>query len=280
MAKKRQEVAITKEEETVLDALSLDGAEVSPTSSAKECDGVEEFVDARFGPPMWSEKWPEWVSSKFLPNELDPNGYPYVYSIRRLCRLLLGPILVSKVEQVYPPQLLGTDDENLKFTRCKPVTVVYKLKILWQRPEDGGEHEVEFSDVADVMLGNTDEEFLRFPSSTAATRAEARCLRKALQLKRAAAEEMTKVQVEDTSDMKFSDVIFLNTLCERLDIDVIKYINSGKSKKTYQSLEEIPAGTGREMLKYLSELQRDMSKIPNSIKGYNKNWREQFNTKG
>lgn len=218
-------------------------------------------------PSIEDPLWANYVLRHFQPDELDNEGNPYVAGLRRVARKLLGPITYSGCRVVTPPKTTIDGRPDI-------ATVEYTVKFLWCRPEDlaigQGAYEVIFVDVADVHGGNTDPEYARFPCSTAATRAEGRCLRKALQLPRVvAAEEVTKVPIEvidPNGSITATQKNFIEILCQRCDINVKKYINSGKGK--YGFLDDVPYGTATQMVQHLSSYQNDLSKIPDDIKGY------------
>lgn len=279
-------VKLTHEEEESLNSTSLDSAGLDPLEqtfigSVADLAGTAELKDTRFGPPMWSEDWQDFVLKQFADNETDEEGNPFIHGLRRVARKVLGPIVSSgptSYTDVQPAAPIGDPNGWM----MNPVSVCYVVRILWSRPEDipenGTPFTVEFSDLADVMRGNTDPEFLKFPSAMASTRAEGRALRKALQLKKVAAEEKTRVPLDEppaSGDIRESDIIFIDALCRRCDIDVMKFVNAGKAK--YESIDKVPYGTAQAMTQHLSGLQNDMSKIKPNLKGYRADWRPETN---
>lgn len=235
--------------------------------------------EERFGPPMWSDRWQDFVMGQLADDEKDKEGHPMVHGLRRLARKLLGVIVYSGPEETPRVDYIGLPNETEYHTRLKPVCVRYKIRILWTRPEDtagGPAFPVEFCDVADVMLGNTAPEFLVHASATASTKAEARCLRKALQLKKVSADEKTTEQDADAVTqglIRDSEITFIDVLCSRLDINVMKFINSGELK--YDNIRRVPLGRAKKMLEQLDRFQKDTKKIKNDFLGYDSNWREQ-----
>ena len=273
---KKVDAASQTVDDTLADALDMPSLPFE-TESAEDVMEKEATVpvDERYGPPMWHESWNDWVLRQFSEGEMDSAGRPLVHGLRRVCRKVLGPILFSgpltnaKVEYA--------NNEPEAFTRLAPVSVFSGLKILWSRPEDGPPFEVEFREMADVMTGNCDREFLRFASSTASTRAEARCLRKALQIKVVSSEETTNVSDEDASPdgyIRASQIIFLEAICKRknVDIDLAKFVNSGS--KRFDCIHNIPIGTAEKMLESLNSFQNQPAKIPPELKGFKTNWKE------
>lgn len=271
-----EDKSLTDEEAAALTA-DLESAEdlddagpARPTRGRKVLDAPAEAE-----PRMTSPEWPAWVMKHFAEDELDKDGHPLVTGLRRVSRLLLGPVLESSALPFQAPQYVpGLEKVGV----LQPTTVGYRVRILMCRTEDVNlpAYEVTFQDVADVYFGNTDEEFARHASASASTKAEARCLRKALQLKGVAAEEKTVVPAfEAAQDGKIqpNQVNFITQLCRRNDINVTKFVNMGRSK--YESLFDVPCGTAAKMIEHLSELQRDPGKVPAGVKGYDDKWRAQ-----
>jgi len=254
-----------------------DSALLETVADLEPDEQEEEKAPVQEAPTMTDPAWSDYVLSKFQPDEVDNEGNPFVAGLRRVARLLLGPIIESTCQVITAPHVLVDEVSGGKLSVA---TVVYKLKFLWCRPEDLAEGQgaikVKFSDVADVFYGNTELEFARYPCSTAATRAEARCLRKALQLQRViAAEEKTKVPLEESGVngvIAPSQVQFIVALCKRCDISVLGYINAGSRK--YKSIDDVPHGTAAKMIQHLSSLQNDPTKIPDDVKGYDPNWKK------
>lgn len=257
------------------DAAVLDG--VADFNTA-EFDDVESSLigaadldepQAPAAPDISSPQWSEYVLSKFEDSETDEDGNPFVHGLRRVSRLVLGKLLVSKSRVLQAPMYLILKDIGGQGA-IQAAVVEHTLVI---RDEDGDS--VEFTDAADVYVGNVDPEFARYATATAATRAEARAYRKALQLaKVVAAEEKTIVPFEESSAnglISPTHINFIDVLCNRNGIDVMKLINSGK--KQYDRIEDIAWADAEKMSEYLSNLAKDKSKIPAEIKGYKQGWR-------
>lgn len=240
---------------------------------AGELEGDSDPPSPAYDEPRMSDPgWSDFVLSHFVEGELDREGRPLVHGLRRVVRLLLGPIIRSKCKTVQAPSLLGGFN---KTTLLQPAVVEYTVEILMCRLESGMSqaYPVEVGDVADVYFGNTDPDFARHASASAATKAEARCLRKLLQLRKAASEEMTYVALPNASVNGLitpEQINFIDVLCARNNIDVLKYINSGKGK--YNSIDEVPFGAAALMVEYLSGYQNNQSSIPEKVKGYKKGW--------
>lgn len=273
MAKKRVEVPLEADEARALSETELDAIVENGTEPNGLTDRDGNLIDERFGPPMWSEEWADFVISQFKPNELSPEGNPDVNGLRRVVRKLIGPIIFSGPTSISEADYLSKPGTEDWYRIVKPVSCVYSVKAMWMRPETGPEV-IEYADAADVMYGNTDVEYLRFPSAMASTRAESRCLRKMLQLTKVSAAETTSIPVEESAPggtIRESDILFINEICRRTNINVIKLINMGSKK--YDSINNVSFGTGQKMMAYLSGLETKMENIPAGIVGYEPNWR-------
>jgi hypothetical protein len=275
------EKILTDEESVALDATFAE-FEPEPTGimSAAALDAEENAVSheqASEEPSMADPAWSDFVLRQFQEDELHADGSPLVHGLRRVARQLLGPIINSQAHVCQSPTFHPNFDKASMLT---PAVVEYTVTFLWTRPEDlpehGAAHAVTFTDVADVYFGNTDPDFARHATATAATKAEARALRKALGLRAVAAEEKTSVPLEQASvtGLINSDQIrFIDVLCRRNNISVMALVNAGKKK--YATVEDVPFGIAQKMVQFLSDLQNDQSKIRAEYRGYDAAWRDE-----
>jgi hypothetical protein len=254
--------------DNIMSAADLDGLknEQPPPKQGKQYDGGEPF--------MSSEEWPAFVLQHFTSEEVDEDKRPYVHGLRRVAKLLLGPIIKSQAKVIQAPTFVPGFD---KLGILTPATVEHTVEILMCRVEHDGvsPYKATFTEASDVYHGNSDNMVSRHPTATASTRAEGRALRKALGLDRViAAEESTAVPLEDSGiDGKITrgQITFLDTLCHRNDIDVLKFVNMGKVK--YNRIDDVPHGIALLMIEHLSGLQNNQTKIDPKIKGYDSTWR-------
>lgn len=234
----------------------------------------EEETDSDI-PSYGSEDWSDYVMSHFQRNELiDKN--PICAGLRRVSELLLGDVIESGPDQVFP----ATDGNG-----PGRATVVYKVVFNWM---NSGELRV-FKEVADVWHGNTDDLFCAHPVATASTRAEGRALRKALKVRCLAAEELARKDIvsivqqsvkkgnptdgewDEDAIVSSSQINFIDNKCRQLDINVMKFVNSGEGD--YESIETVEKTKAAAMLGVLNKYQTKQKVIPENILGYNKNWR-------
>tara|TARA_B100001113_G_scaffold353311_1_gene357132 strand:- start:1265 stop:2017 length:753 start_codon:yes stop_codon:yes gene_type:complete len=236
----------------------------------------EEANEDNSTPIYGSQEWHDFIMSKFEKREL-VDGNPTCAGLRRVAEDILGSIVVSRPSQVFP----STDVNG-----PGRATVVFEVVIDWM---DSGQLKT-FSDVADVWHGNTDDLFCAHPVATASTRAEGRALRKALKIRCLAAEELTRkkdvesivresVNSNKTVDGEWQEndnisdpqINFIDAKCKQLDINVLSFINAGSEQ--YDSINNVSKKTASSMLSTLNEYQNKKRKIPDSIMGYDKNWR-------
>tara|TARA_B100000519_G_scaffold36913_1_gene26835 strand:- start:807 stop:1730 length:924 start_codon:yes stop_codon:yes gene_type:complete len=234
---------------------------------------VEESVGEEGRPSMFSDEWNDFVMAHFHRNELI-DGNPICAGLRRVAEFLLGDIVESGPEQVFPAMDGSAPDR---------ATVVFKVVFNWM---NSGEQRV-YKEVADVWHGNTDDLFCAHPVATASTRAEGRALRKALKLRCLAAEELAKKDIvsivkeavkksptsgeyEVDQSISTQQVQFIDTKCKQLDIDIMSFINMGSGD--YANIGQVTRDSAKKMIKFLNGYQNG-EPIQDSIKGYKANWR-------
>ena len=260
------------EDQTVADVdLDEDFEEVEDSPSLE----IEEEEESEKTPSITSDEWHDYVMSQFKSNELI-DGNPITAGLRRVVEIVLGEVIETGPTQVFP----ATDPNG-----PGRATVVYRIVI--DEYESG--RTKSYADTADVWHGNTDDLFCAHPVATASTRAEGRALRKALKLRVLAAEELAKKDIvsivqqsvnqqptdgEWNPDEKISSqqINFIDNKCSQLDIDVMKFVNSGNTN--YTSVNGVNKDTAKNMIVELNKYQNQSTKIPPEITGYVSNWRK------
>tara|TARA_R100000808_G_scaffold5684_1_gene17089 strand:- start:9025 stop:9846 length:822 start_codon:yes stop_codon:yes gene_type:complete len=224
-------------------------------------------------PSMFSPEWHDYAMSHFEDNELI-DGNPICAGLRRVSELLLGTIIESGPCDVFP----STDGNG-----PGRATVVYKVVFDWKNSG----YIKTFKEVADVWHGNTDDLFCAHPVATASTRAEGRALRKALKIRALAAEELARkdiVEIVQKSVSKSTDgeydpddritpqqIQFIDKRCSLLDVNVMNFINCGEN--TYRSINDVKRDRAKSMIKLLNQYQNETKSVPESLAGYNEDWR-------
>jgi len=226
-------------------------------------------------PSITSVGWNDFVMSQFDPSEVienDKEKIPLTAGLRRVAELLLGRIVSSGPTQVFPPK----DDSSHG-----------RAVVTWRVEFENG---TCFSDVADCWEGNTDDMFCAYAVATAATRAEARALRKALRIRAIAFEEFTKKdtasivraksqinstqatsgEYEDQSRMTDNQCNFIGVKCKQLNINTNALL---KELFNVQSIKRLSKKMASDVIDELNKFQRETDKIPQSIIGYSEDWR-------
>jgi hypothetical protein len=220
-------------------------------------------------PDMLSPEWNDYVMTFFTDKELI-DGNPLTAGLRRVAEILVGEIISSKPVDV---QRTETNDPIGK------TTVIYEVQFLIRNGDR--EYVKTYADVADVWAGNTDDLFAVHAPATAATKAEGRALRKALKIRAVAAEELCKKDVSEylsqqagqlDERIKPEQIKYIDMNCKKLDIDVIKFINSGE--KEYNSVYEVKRETAAKMIDIINKFKRGDNTLSQNLKGYQENWNE------
>ena len=255
------------------DTLSTDLFDKETLEKEEEIKETEQDMTM---PEYGSEDWHEYVMSKFHESEMY-NGNPLTVGLRRVAEQLLGDILVSR-----PTTIIASDDPN----GPGRATVAFEVVIDWM---NSGQLRT-YGDVADCWHGNSDDLFCAHPAATASTKAEGRCLRKALKVRCVAAEEIprnkdvvaivrqsiaskpTTGEWNEEDPISVPQINFIDGKCKQLNINVMEFINLGE--KTYTDIQHVTKKTASKMLAMLNEYQTKSKPIPTKIVGYNSNWRE------
>jgi hypothetical protein len=165
-----------------------------------------------------SEHDPEWsnfVMSNFAEDELR-EGMPTCDGLRRVFKKLIGDILSCEMTVVKSP----TSSDQTSTVKC---SIVFSKR--------GSVKERFISDVFDVNPDNTPWPYCKSSVGTAATKAEARALRKALGLVKVySAEEIQEgmnsdeIPTNQDGSRQISDSakIAINTMCNRLSVKPAK----------------------------------------------------------
>lgn len=239
----------------------LERVEEKSEKSQEVVDVKEKEVDNK-RPAITSPEWQDFLMGEFRQEEM-LDGYPTVYGLRRLVMSLLGQITFSapvKLESLLTESSPGRAYCN------------YEVRVRLRHGE-----ELVFGAAAGAFSGNTDDVYSVFPEAIAEVRAEARALRKALNLKTVSADELTKkdtkevvkklaekkAEVVTTGQWQPSELIspiqqtFVEKKCRSLNINVEKFISSGDWK--YNSIKDVTANDAEKMIDKLNDYQSNTS---------------------
>jgi hypothetical protein len=212
--------------------------------------GAKPVEPKQSDPTPTMPEWATFVMGQFADDELEGEN-PKVDGLRRVAEKLIGPILEEGCDLISPPTI-----EN-QGRACVKAWVLFKTTQGRKR----------FEGLADVYEGNCAEEYARFPTSVAESRARGRCFRAALKLRRVVAAEemsgptqMTGAQGCDTINK--GQVSVIQIMADRLRVSLPALLNHLEIGKT-----DLSTLTGTEALlvvKNLNSLQ-DTGHVPASL---------------
>ena len=246
-------MSLNKESNSAIEL--LDSVEIIDDSFQSNDEEVDEVQP----PNYYSHDWHNYVMSHFQEDEL-VNGFPKIDGLRRVAELLLGDII-----ETGPTKLESSGQHAF----C-----VYQIRFDWKMSE--GHYKV-FTASGGSSKENTDDLFSIYPECIAETRAEARALRRALKIRIAAADEIKNVKMakqpqvtSSTGEWSENELIsstqrkFLEKKCAQLEIDLMKFVNNGKSK--YNSVDEVTKDTATKMITAINLYQQNIEQIPPLLK--------------
>jgi hypothetical protein len=242
------------------------------SNMVKEVEVDAEKKEVQPATPRYCDpEWQDYVLSQFDPKELVDGKFPSVNGLRRVVDLLLGDVIES-----------GTVGLN---TTMDPgglakAVATYEISIAWKLDMgpyvdllSGKDFPVrKFRAVASSYPMNTDDMYAVFPEAIAEVRAEGRALRKALRLAVVCADEITRKNTaeivkqtlakadkptggdwDEGALISDNQINTIKLMCERLGVDVTKFINSGS--KQYKDIVDISRQTAANMIKKLNAYQ-------------------------
>ena len=214
-------------------------------------------------PDINSEKWQDYVMSKFRDSELK-NGNPTAYGCERLVEDLIGPIIEQRIKSV-----VGPSKEN---NGTGVVVAQITVRVENESHPSAGEY-IIVEDVADCNGQNADAPYNRYTTSSASTRAFGRIYKRILKLHKHVAEELSEVAEKKENEdwvppepITSSQKNVIELLCNRLNINTEKFVNSGR--REYVSLDQVTKETASKVLRELNKLQQEEKEIPDNVKGY------------
>lgn len=200
--------------------------------------------------------WQEYVFSLMTEAEFT-NDCPNIDGLRRMALTLLGPYDITMKTLQVP----GPNNEGHASVRCR-------LQFT-DRTVDG---------LADSYSGNT-KKYANYSLAIADTRAESRALRRALFIKKVAAEELdshdesaagTRTGPEKIND---AQIMGLDLQCKRANINVKKLIEN-VAQARYNSVTELSYDTATLIVNRIGELIR--TEVPVELLGYEADWKATF----
>lgn len=197
-------------------------------------------------------------------------GNPTTDGLRRVFEIALDCYVTEARTEV-----VQTPDPNNEKRATVVHTISYVLKYI-----ESGSQDLKYRSVsgaADVYWGNCDKIYRNHPVAVAETRAEGRAFRRALKLRKVVAAEEISKDIDDHPDadtvnkITNNQVNFLDTLSSRLNINVIKLLESNNLEtKNIYGLSHDDAVS---IIRVLSGYQQNMQNIPELLIGYSNEWK-------
>ena len=255
----------------------MEELEIDFKNSEKE---EEKLSDEKYGdsyPPYGTKEWEDYVLSLLRDDEKD-GDFPKCVGLRRISNILgniifSGPISYSAPsnDATVPPRATVHYQVQINWCLDKPV---------WVSLKDSYDDIRTFSALADCDHHNTQDVYAVHPTATAESRAESRCLRKALGLSVLSAEEMsndknpTKVikdyetektsEVDNEGPITETQIKMITAMSKKLKIDVIKFINMEFDSIKFKSLNELNMSTAASKMSQLQKFQNE--DIPENVR--------------
>jgi hypothetical protein len=218
-------------------------------------------------PNINDPSWSDYVIG-LLSEDEKIKGNPTTDGLRRIFEVALDCVIISSSSDV-----VQSPDPNNE----KRATVVHSLTyVLNDKDIDQDIKTRHVNGAADVYWGNCDKIYRNHPVAVAETRAEGRALRRGLRLRKVVAAEELAENIEDdvmgdnVSKITNNQINFMDVLSQRLNINMIEMIKIlGYNKNIKELMHDDAVSIIRELSKY----QQTVDNIPESILGYNENWK-------
>lgn len=218
-------------------------------------------------PHISDPEWSDYVIG-LLSDDEKIKGNPTTDGLRRIFEIALDCVIVSSSSDV-----VQSPDPNNE----KRATVVHSLTYVLNNKDLDQEIKTRHvNGAADVYWGNCDKIYRNHPVAVAETRAEGRALRRGLRLKKVVAAEELAENIEDdvmgdnVSKITHNQINFMDVLSQRLNINMIEMI---KVLGYNNNIKELMHDDAVSIIRELSKYQQSVDDIPESILGYNENWK-------
>lgn len=214
-------------------------------------------------------EWTDHVLNRLSDDE-KIGGNPTTDGLRRIFEVALNCTILSSTSTVV--QSPSPDNE-------KRATVVHSISysLNTDSPEQANFNIRSVDGSADVYWGNCDKIYRNHPVAVAETRAEGRALRRGLRLRKVVAAEELSKEIEDNPDIdsvsniSSNQINFIDVLAKRLDINMQNLlVDSGHVDKNIYNIKHSVAV---DIIKNLSSYQQNVINIPDTLKGYDVNWK-------
>lgn len=214
-------------------------------------------------------EWTDYVLS-LLTDDEKISGNPTTDGLRRVFEIALNCRVMSSSTNV----VQSPSPENEK--RATVVhSIMYRLNP--EDPDTNGINTLVVEGAADVYWGNCDKVYRNHPVAVAETRAEGRALRRGLRLRKVVAAEELAKDIEDHPDglnvnkISPNQINFIDVISKRININVKNLLSQLGIE--HSNIYDISHENAVVVLRELSKLQQNLNDIPETIMGYDANWR-------
>ena len=240
----------------------LGGVEVE----AEEVEMVEgeAFPEEAVLPVYGTKEWTEFILDE-LEDDEKVGDRPFCDGLRRMVEKYVGPIQVREIPHISPP----SESDYI-------ATVVVSVQVPIIQPSHpwfGILDYLQESAVADVTRDNMKEPFINFPSATASTMAESRCLKNVLRLRKVVTAEEVGAEVwDDNEAIPDEQIDIIDLVAKRNNISVGDALKVSNVK----NIRELTKTRGVKLLGYLHKIieeRKKSSTAHENIGKYNSEWR-------
>lgn len=212
--------------------------------------------------------WTDYVLS-LLADDEKISGNPTTDGLRRIFEVALNCTVIQSTSEVA---------QHPEPSNEKRATVVHTLSYVINTESCSEITRCRtVSGAADVYWGNCDKIYRNHPVAVAETRAEGRALRRALKLRKVVAAEELSENIEDDVDgssvskISSNQINFIDVLSKRLNINTTNLFKA--LDISYDSIYNIKHEDAVLSIQKLNEYQQNLSSIPQSLTGYQDNWK-------
>jgi hypothetical protein len=221
-------------------------------------------------PIFGSLAWTDFVLGMLEDDEMTKDKHPTCAGLRRVTDMIIGPCF-SQVSHIKAP---GAQDGVA--TVVVEVTCVFHDRSPHPLAKIG-QFSVVLSDVSDCGSYNTPEPYCQHQSGTAMTKAEGRCYRKLLQLRKVitAEEAGTGDFMPDNQDEPITEMQIqaIDVVARRNNISVADCL--ALSNKKRDSVREMSEEDGTQVAAYITDIGVGRKDKPESVGSYDPDWNKE-----
>ena len=213
--------------------------------------------------PLYSSReWHDFIISQLRPDEMTSDGLPLVHGLRRVAEEFLGEIIANHPVRTYQ----GVDGYACEWE----LIIVWKLNLPEYIDITRYLPTRKFGAAVDANLDATPDPYRQHLLATADTKAEAKALRRALNLRCYAAEEIDRTEEIDKINLEEQarpeQINLIRVICKRVGIDIQKLLLNNNLNKDLNDLTRGEAANLNQILhSYTSNLSGEKKEVPKEI---------------